>query len=55
MSRFRIVLEVQEDEFNPAPWTAEILDHAIQDILKKVTLPTFNLDLNASYVTKMRD
>lgn len=54
MSAFKITLEVEEDYFNPAPWTAEILEDALRDLLKTSLLPTLNLSLTSSTVTKKK-
>ena len=54
MSAFKITLEVEEDYLNPVPWTAEILESALRDILKVSTLPAMSLILTSSTVTKRR-
>lgn len=54
MSNFRITLEVEEDFFNPVPWSAEILEGALRDLLKSALLPSLNLNLTSSHVTKKR-
>lgn len=54
MSKFRVTLEVEEDFYNPVPWTAEILESALRDILKVSALPAMNLNLISSTVTKKR-
>lgn len=54
MSAFKITLEVEEDYFNPVPWTAEILESALRDLLKSSMLPALNLNLTSSTVTKKK-
>lgn len=54
MAQFRITLEVSEDFFNPVPWQAEILESALRDLLKTSLLPSLNLTLDSSTVTKKR-
>lgn len=54
MSNFRITLEVKEDFFNPVPWQAEILESALRDLLQSSLLPSLNLNLTSSHVTKKK-
>jgi len=54
MAKFKITLEVDEDYFNPVPWEAEIMEGVLRDLLTKSLLPTLNLNLTSSTVTKKR-
>lgn len=54
MAKFKIVLDVSEDYFNPVAWEAEILEGALRDLLKTSLLPSLNLTLTSSTVTKRR-
>jgi len=54
MSAFRITIDVEEDNLNPVPWTAEILESVIRDLLKVSTLPGMNLIATNTDVRKRR-
>lgn len=54
MSQFKITLEVSEDFFNPVAWEAEILESALRDLLKTSLLPSLNLTLTSSTVTRKK-
>jgi hypothetical protein len=54
MAQFKITLEVSEDYLNPVAWSAEILESALRDLLTTSLLPSLNLNLTESTVTKRR-
>jgi hypothetical protein len=54
MAQFKITLEVDEDYFNPKEWEPASLEGALRDLLTTSLLPSLNLNLTSSTVTKRR-